>query len=290
MTMALAVMLLLSVNTKRLVAQESASGTTESTTPSEPANGAEPAAEDDLFLKTIALDIAGADYYSLVAWVRQLGLSNSGNAEALRRSLYEHYKVKEPPPAAASKKTITIVSADRTEYLSARAESESTVRFTGRVSLSVKDDESGETLTIDADEVLVNRDANILSARGDIVFERKKADGSDFFLGEALELDMDDWSGVFVEGESKQGTSSKSSGTAAGTTARDAMYFTADDIVKRGSDVLVFTDGVISSSSGERPYYSIRASKIWILGGNEWAMLNATLSFANGSGWNMPAL
>jgi hypothetical protein len=225
---------------------------------------------DDLFNATIALDIASADYYSLITWVRQLGLSDTGSAEALRGRLYEHYGVAEPPPAAASTKTITIVSADRTEYLSATDDGESTVRFTGRVSLSVKDDESGETLTIDADEVLFNRDANLLSARGDIVFERKKADGSDFFLGEALELDMDDWSGVFMDGESRQGPG--------GDAAADALYFSADDIIKRGSDVLVFSDGVISSSKGEKPYYSIRASKIWILGGNEWAMSNATLS------------
>jgi hypothetical protein len=226
--------------------------------------------EENLFDSTIALDVASADYYSLIAWVRQLGLSDAGTAETLRGRLYEHFKVTQPPPAAASTKTITIVSADRTEYLGARTDGESTVRFTGRVSLSVKDDESGEKLTIDADEVLINRDANILSARGDVVFERKKPDGSDFFLGEALELDMDDWSGVFLDGENRQGT--------AGKTDAESLHFSADNIIKRGSDVLVFSDGVISSSSGETPNYSIRASKIWILGGNEWAMLNATLS------------
>ncbi|MBU0926242.1 MAG: hypothetical protein KKA67_00680, partial [Spirochaetes bacterium] len=132
-----------------------------------------------------------------------------------------------------------------------------------------KDDDSGETLTIGADTVVVNRDANLLSARGDVVFERKKADGSDFFLGEALELDMDDWSGVFLDGESKRGS---------GASADDALFFRADDILKRGTDVLVFKDGVVSSCEGEQPHYSIRASKIWILGGNEWAMSDATLS------------
>ena len=227
-------------------------------------------ADVDLFEATIALDIASADYYSLIAWVRQLGLSDAGTAEELRGRLYAHYGVSKPPTAAASSKTITIVSADRTEYLSARTDGDSMVLFTGRVSLSVKDDESGETLTIDADEVLVNRDANLLSARGDIVFERKKSDGSDIFLGEALELDMDDWSGIFLDGESRQGT--------AGKADTDSLHFSADDIIKCGSDVLVFSDGVISSSDSETPNYSIRASKIWILGGNEWAMMNATLS------------
>jgi len=226
-------------------------------------------AEADLVRDTLGLDIAGADYYALVSWARELGLAETGTAQELRDRLYAHFGVAAPPAAAASSRTITIVSADRTEYLSASGDGESTVLFTGRVSLSVKDDDKGETLTISADSILVNRDANLLSARGDIVFERKKADGSDFFLGDALELDMDDWSGVFLDGESKRGSD---------TTDEDALFFRADDILKRGSDVLVFKDGVVSSCDDDNPHYSIRASKIWILGGNEWAMQNMTLS------------
>ncbi|PKL09605.1 MAG: hypothetical protein CVV51_02945 [Spirochaetae bacterium HGW-Spirochaetae-7] len=246
-----------------------------------PAPSADASAEPDLVLATMALDIATSDWYALVDWVRRLGLSDSGSAEELRSRLYAHFGIQPPAPAGESKKTITIVSADRTEYLNATDDGESTVHFTGRVSISVKDDDTGETLTIDADEVLVNRDANILSARGDIVFERKRANGTDWFMGESLELDMDDWSGVFLDGESRQGSSSgdaASSAAASASGATDTLFFRADDIVKRGADVLVFKDGVVSSCDDAHPHYSIRASKIWILGGNEWAMLNATLS------------
>lgn len=223
--------------------------------------------DDDLFQKTVALDIATSDYYALVAWARRLGLSDAGSADELRGRLYASYGVSAPAAAALSTRTVTIVSADKTEYLGAKEGGEASVRFLGHVSLSVKDEESGETLMINADEVLVNRDANILSARGNIVFERKKASGSDFFLGEALELDMKDWSGAFLDGESRQAAGSD-----------NALHFRADDILKRGSDVLVFKDGVVSSCDDEHPHYSIRASKIWILGGNEWAMRDATLS------------
>jgi len=247
-----------------VLAQDASVGT-------EPAAAGEPVPEAgaDLVRDTLGLDIAGADYYALVSWARELGLAETGTAQELRDRLYAHFGVAAPPGAAASSRTITIVSADRTEYLSASGDGESTVLFTGRVSLSVKDDDKGETMTISADSILYNRDANLLSARGDIVFERKKADGSDFFLGDSLELDMDDWSGVFLDGESKRGSD---------TTDEDALYFRADDILKRGSDVLVFKDGVVSSCDDENPHYSIRASKIWILGGNEWAMQNMTLS------------
>ncbi|MBN2874929.1 MAG: LPS-assembly protein LptD, partial [Spirochaetales bacterium] len=230
-------------------------------------------AADDLFASTVAMDIASSDFYALVACARQLGLDDDGSAAQLRARLYGHYGVKEPPKASAAARTITIESADKTEYLSAREGGEATIVFSGRVALSVKDDETGEMLIINADSVVVNRDANILSARGDIVFERKKPGGTDYFMGEAMELDMDDWSGAFLDGESSQGAADdKKSGD------DDALFFRADDILKRGSDVLVFRDGVVSSCDDDNPHYSIRASKIWILGGNEWAMLNATLS------------
>ncbi|TFG84207.1 MAG: LPS-assembly protein LptD, partial [Spirochaetales bacterium] len=222
--------------------------------------------DEDLLLKTMALDIAGSDYYALVAWARELGLSESGTATELRARLYAYYSVEAPAPAASAKRTIVIESADRSEYLSAKEGGDATVLFTGRVSIFIKDDEEGQTISLQADEVLFNRDANLLSARGNVVFERKRPDGTDYFMGETLELDMDDNSGLFMEGQSARGE------------GKDRLIFRADDIVSKGAGVLVFKDGEISSCEDNLPHYSIRASKVWILGGNEWAMLNATLS------------
>ena len=119
--------------------------------PSTEAAEGEAGEPEDLVLATLALDIASSDYYALAAWARSLGLDESGTAQELRSRLYKHFGVSAPPPAASSSKTITIESADRTEYLSASDDGESTVRFEGRVSISVKDDDRGETLTIRAD-------------------------------------------------------------------------------------------------------------------------------------------
>ena len=224
-------------------------------------------AEDDLFLATLPQDIAGSDYYALLAWVRSLGLSTAGSATELRARLYDHYSLRAPPPLAPSTRIITIQSADRTEYISAQGEGNSFIRLSGRVSVLLVDSEAGERLSIEANELLVNRDASILSARGDISFERIRPDGKDYFYGQVMELDMDDWSGVFLDGKSVRGDEKTT-----------MMVFKAKDIVRRSGTVLVFDDGEITSCDDEFAHFSIRASTIWILGANEWAMANATLS------------
>jgi hypothetical protein len=226
-----------------------------------------PETEEDLVLATLAQDIAGSDYYALIAWARSLALSTSGNVAELRTRLYTHYGVKAPAPVVPGARIITIQSADRTEYLSAQGEGNSFIRLSGRVSVLLVDSEAGEKLSIQANELLVNRDASILSAKGNISFERIRPDGKDYFYGQAMELDMDDWSGVFLDGKSVRGDASSA-----------MMVFKAKDIVRRSGTVLIFDDGEITSCDAEYAHFSIRASTIWILGVNEWAMANATLS------------
>ncbi len=221
--------------------------------------------EQDLFLQTLPFDIASTDYYGLVAWLRSLGLSEAGGVEDLRGRLYGHFGV-QPPSAAPSKRTMIVESADESRYFSAGEGTDASVLFTGGVALSIKDDESGETIRLKAELVRLNRDANLLFARGNVSFERQRPDGTEYFVGEVLEIDLDSQSGLFLEGQSARGE------------GEERLSFRADDIQSKGSGVLVLTDGEISSCDEEYPHYSIRASKIWILGGNEWAMLNATLS------------
>ena len=220
-----------------------------------------------MYLATLAQDIAGSDFYALLAWVRRLGLSTTGSAAELRTRLYAHYAIPAPAPVVQADRIITIQSADRTEYVSAQGEGNSFIRLSGRVSVLLVDSAADERLSIEANELVVNRDASILSAKGDIRFERIRADGKDYFYGQSMELDMDDWSGIFLDGKSIRGD-----------TATTTMVFKARDIIRRSGNVLVFDEGEITSCDDEYAHFSIRASTIWILGVNEWAMAKATLS------------
>lgn len=234
----------------------------------EPAAG--PASEPpDLFKATLPLDIAVADFQALGLWLRSLGLSEEGDAAARRTRLYAHYRVEPYASAASPRRVVTIESAERTSYEPSRGEAgergSGLIRLDGGVSLVIRDDESGETIRLKADEVSFDADAGLLFARGRVEFERRKPDGAEFFSGRLLELDLDDRSGLFIDGASSRGEGD------------DRVSFRARDIASRGGGILVLKNGQVSSSDAEHPNYSIRASTIWILGGNEWAMANATL-------------
>jgi hypothetical protein len=240
--------------------------------PSEPATqpAAEPPTErPDLLRATLPLDIAVADYQALGLWLRSLGLSEDGDAAARRARLYAHYRVEPYASAVSPRRIVTIESAERTSYEPSRDEAgergSGLIRLEGGVSLVIRDDESGETIRLQADEVSFDADAGLLFARGKVQFERQKPDGAEFFNGRLLELDLNDRSGLFIDGASSRGEGD------------DRVSFRARDIASRGGGVLVLKDGLVSSSDAEHPNYSIRASTIWILGGNEWAMSNATL-------------
>ena len=148
-----------------------------------------------------ALDIAGAGYYELVSWVRSLGLPETGGAEDLRKRLYAHYKIEEPE-AATTGDSIRIEAADRTEYFKLEAPGEEYVRLSGGVVLTYTERDSGETHRIRADEILYNRTTNLLSARGNVEYEKRGPSGTETFYGSTIAVDLDSWEGRFLDGRS----------------------------------------------------------------------------------------
>ncbi len=219
-----------------------------------------------------ALDIAGAGYYELIAWIRDLGLPETGGADQLRSRLYSHYGL-EPPAAAPEGDSIRIEAADRTEYFKLEAVGEEYVRLSGGVVLVYTELGTGDSHRIRADEILYNRTTNLLSARGNVDYEKRSASGTETFYGATITVDLDSWQGRFLEGRSV-----RSSGEGA---EESDLVFAADEIRKLKGGVLALRDGLITSSEAEDPYWSVRASRIWLLSENEWAIANAVLSVGN---------
>ncbi len=249
-------------------ATEAAESTAEGSEASDGGAASAEETEPDLVASTMAMDIATADYYELVAWAKSLGLSDAGTAPELRNRLYAHYKVKAPAESAAGGKRIRIESANRTEYVKMVDEDEKIIRLSGRVVLSVVIDSSGETHRIEADRIVYNQTTGSLTASGRISYSLKKGETTQFYYGEKLAINLDTWQGVFLEGLMKRGQ----------TGSQDAVYMEANTIVKGDDGWLVFDDATITTCAEEDPHYSIRASRVWILGPNEWAIANAVLS------------
>jgi lipopolysaccharide assembly outer membrane protein LptD (OstA) len=240
------------------------------------------AAEEELVQKTLGLDISTASFYELVDWASSLGLPATGSAADLRAELYKHYGV-EAPALKAGGRTVSIERADSAEYFRIEENDDSLLRITGGVVLTIRDEAKSELHRLEAEEILYDKTHNAVNAVGRVRYRREKASGVEEFSGETITVDLDDWSGVFLDGkmrsssEASSGASTAASAAGAATGQR-GFYFSADTMLKRSGDILILEDGIVTSCDAEHPHYSIRAKKIWLLGNNEWAISDAVLS------------
>jgi hypothetical protein len=235
---------------------------------------AAPSPDDELYLATLPLDISTSTFYELAAWARSLGLSDSGSAADLRARLYAHYKIKPPPSAAARKGTvITIERADKASYFTLENGGGDIIRASGGVVLTLKE-ESGAVQRIEAQEINYDRARNSVTALGHVRFLRQSGTSTETFFGDSLSANLDDWTGVFLDGTLRQAGGG-------GATGDRGLVMSAETMVRRSKNVLVFDKGVITSSQSADPHYSIRAGKVWILGDNEWAIADAVFSIGN---------
>jgi hypothetical protein len=220
-------------------------------------------------------DIATSSMAELADWCRSLGLSEGGTKEELASRLRSYYRIERPVPGPSGKTAkgasdeeknliITINSARTTEYVTLETVNEEYVRLKGNVSVSLEDDDVLHVLN--ADEILYNRTRNFMSASGKVEYTRTEGDTIEIFKGEGLTVNLDTWATVFMKGSSER---SVSEGTS-------AYRFSGEVISRSGEDSTVLKKAEISNANDEA-YWSIAASKLWLLPGSDWAVFNAVL-------------
>jgi len=143
--------------------------------------------------------------------------------------------------------------------------------FTGGVSLSVKD---GSTVsTIESNKLVYNRSENTIEAEGNVHYSRKSggSDGAEEFIGELLLFNIDEMEGVFLDGTIKQAPRKQ---------GQNPFTIRSATIGRDSSGAIGFKNAVLSTNSDpdEEPLWSIRASRIWMLPGNELAFANGYFS------------
>jgi hypothetical protein len=257
------------------------------------APASEHALEPGIGRDAMLIELSTAGYYELVARARELGLDDSGGADEIRSRLYAYYGLESPASGDAKKKgagrTVTIERASEASFAKVEEEEGGIVRASGGVVLSLVE-ENGDSHRIRADTIVYNRARSTLTARGSVYYERKSGTGgTEIFTGESLSANLEDWSGVFLDGKVRKlsGSSSASSSSTASSSSSTSsssergLVVSADTILRRSADVMVLDKGVISSCDEDDPHYAVKANRVWLLGDKEWAVSDAVFSVGN---------
>ena len=221
-------------------------------------------------LSYIDMDIRTSSLMELAAWARELGISEGGTRDDLAMRLRNYYGiVSSASTGTLEQRVITIESARTTEYFTLFALDEEYARFTGGVIISLRD---GDALhRIQANEILFNRSRNVLTASGGVEYVREETDTIETFRGEYITVNLDNWASIFLDGASIRSVSGNVS----------AYRFSGTIISRNAEGVTVLTGAEISNPSNPDALWSLNASKLWLLPGNDWAILNAILKIGN---------
>jgi hypothetical protein len=251
-----------------LNAQEALPPEGEAVSEAPPEDGGEAPPEDGLSPeeKILDMDIKTSTLTELANWCRALGLSEGGTRADLAARLRDYYGFRAPEEEdAADKRVITIESAKSTEYFTLDTVDEEYARLQGDVVVSLKDGE--DIHRIKAREILYNRTRNLLTASGGVEYVKESGDTTETFKGERITVNLDDWSSTFLEGVSERGMSDDET----------AYRFAGTVISRNDEEVTVLTKAEISNAKNAEAFWSIKASKIWLLPGSDFAILNAVL-------------
>jgi lipopolysaccharide assembly outer membrane protein LptD (OstA) len=224
------------------------------------------AAMSELERSSLALDIAVSNYYELKTLAASKGLSTEGSAADIRARLYAYFGV-QAPEAPAVDSSLTIESASSFEYFTMEEGGDKVISFQGPVSIKMRTTD-GFTHTIKADEVLFDRDKNIVDAKGSVIYTRVGPSRSDEFRGETIVVDLGSYSGVFLNG---------SYDLAPSGSFQRSLFFNFQKFSRRSQDLTILEDAKITACDDPVPHYHIRAKKVWLFGNGDWALSGATL-------------
>jgi hypothetical protein len=215
----------------------------------------------------IDMDIRTSTLSELAAWARSLKLSEAGTSADLARRIRDYYKIPEQgqPAVEDKRKIITIESTRTAEYFKIEAIDEDYARLIGDVVVSLKD---GDVIhRISAWNILFNRTRNILTASGGVEYIKEDGEKIETFRGESITVDIDNWSSVFLGGVTERTLQSD-----------DTTYLFAGTVISRDDeDVTVLSKATISGARNPDSLWSLSASRVWLLPGSDFAILNAVL-------------
>ncbi|MBQ7159835.1 MAG: LPS-assembly protein LptD, partial [Treponema sp.] len=173
--------------------------------------------------------------------------------------------------ADGDKSVISIESAQKTEYKKDAVTGADTIVLTGGVRISVT---RGSTKTIIfADVVNYNRETDMIYAEGSVKLEQtgSKA-GGESVTAKSLLFNTATLEGIFDNGRVVQ-TQSDALNLPSGSTLNVASTIFGRD----SGGTIAFKNGELTFCDDEDPHWKIRARRIWLLPGGEFAFFSALL-------------
>lgn len=223
-------------------------------------------AMSELERSTLAYSIAVSTYAELSTLARKHGLPHEVDIDQLRKELYAFFNLSPPVPPALSSKML-VESASSVEYFDLDDKPGDAMVLKGPLRLTMATDD-GVNHKVSAKEILFNRGENIVAATGNVVYSRIGKGREDEFRGEKILIDLDSYSGVFIDGSYDMAPT--------GTLQR-SMTFAFQSLARRGSELSVLEDARVTACDESPPHYHIRAAKVWLFENGDWAVSNATL-------------
>jgi lipopolysaccharide assembly outer membrane protein LptD (OstA) len=253
------------------VTAEAVEGVTAEDTAAEDTAAEDTAAEEEGLTeaKVIDMDIRTSTLPELAAWCRSLGLSEGGGKDELAGRLRDYYNLETPAPSSAEAgekaRSIIIESARSTEYFTLDIVDEEYARLRGDVIVSLK--EGDATHRISAQEILYNRTRNQITARGNVSYIKEENDTIETFKGESISVNLDSWATLMMGGISERAL-----------TGEETTYRFAGTVISRSEEeVTILKNAEITNASTKNSFWSMTATKLWLLPGSDFALQNIVL-------------
>lgn len=171
----------------------------------------------------------------------------------------------------AERTVINIENARTTQYQKDKETGNDVIILSGNVKVSVT---KGSTKNvINADTIKYDRTSEMMYAEGNVSLEQTTSSaGNQTVTASSLMFNTSTLEGVFDDGRVVQ-VKSDAINLPSGST-----LIVASDIFGRSeSNTIAFKNGVLTFCDDEDPHWNIKASRIWLLPGGEFAFLNALL-------------
>ena len=171
----------------------------------------------------------------------------------------------------AERTVINIENARNTQYQKDKETGNDIIVLTGNVKVSVSKGSTKNVIT--ADVIRYDRTSEMMYADGNVTLEQTtQSAGSQNVSASSLMFNTSTLEGVFDDGRVVQ-VKSDAINLPSGST-----LIVASDIFGRSeSNTIAFKNGVLTFCDDEDPHWNIKASRIWLLPGGEFAFLNALL-------------